>query len=127
MRSRTLVLLHVPVYLLALIGFLVLGRIATRTFIPHYGDLGGDMAKQTVARSALMLIHVTYDNPIERSLIAKVRVVDVSLEPAHCEDYPPAAADEHRDYVARVRLYTIYGIPIRTHTVTCGGWRWSRH
>ena len=62
------------------------------------------------------------DHPLQRLFIPAWRVVDVRREPGRCEE--PLGPLELRDYVADVRLYTLFALPYRTVAVTCGGAVW---
>ena len=109
-------------YTLALVGLLTVGRWVTRTATAGGYDAGGEPAAETVARASSELAHAMLDHPLQRLLIPVWRVVDVRREPGHCEE--PLGPLDLRDYVADVRLYTLFALPYRTVAVTCGGAVW---
>ena len=53
-------------------------------------------------------------------LLPRARVLDVKRAPGSCAAYPPGSVPDD-EYVAVVRLYTLFRIPARTFTVACGG------
>ena len=119
-HSRRFVLL--PVYALALVGLLAVGRWLTPAVVSDGYDAGADVAAATVARASAELAYSTLDHPVQRLLIPARRVVDVRREPGNCSE--PLGPPEHREYVADVRLYTLFALLYRTVTVTCGGAVW---
>jgi hypothetical protein len=52
--------------------------------------------------------------------LPRARVLDVKRAPGSCAAYPPGSVPDD-EYVAVVRLYTLFRIPARTFTVACGG------
>jgi hypothetical protein len=53
-------------------------------------------------------------------LLPRARVLDVKRAPGNCTAYPPGSVPDD-EYIAVVRLYTLFRIPARTFTVACGG------
>jgi len=85
-------------------------------------DASGDPAAEEVARASSELAYAMLDHPVQRLFIPAWRVVDVRREPGRCTEL--LGPSELRDYVAEVRLYTLFALPYRTVTVTCGGAVW---
>jgi hypothetical protein len=111
-----------PLYALALVGLLTVGRWVTRAAATGGYDAGGEPAAETVARASSELAHAMLNHPLQRLFIPAWRVMDVRREPGRCEE--PLGPPEVRAYVADVRLYTLFALPYRTVEVTCGGAVW---
>lgn len=112
----------VPLYGLALVGLVTMGRFVTDLAVTEGYAGGGTTAEATVGRASAELAYSMLDHPVQRLLLPAWRVVEVRSEKAHCTE--PLGEPALRDYVAEVRLYTLFALPYRTVTVTCGGRVW---
>ena len=109
------------------LAFLLIGWSIPKFLIRDGVDrFAGDPATHAVAEDALFGAWQLQDNPFARLLTPAARVVAVWADPGHCPIAEPGGQEAHAGYRARVRLYTLFGVPAGTIHVTCGGWQWSR-
>ncbi len=78
-----------------------------------------DPAEYRTAVNALRITHQGCEFTNFRPLLPRVRVIKVEKAPGSCRD--GAAEPDLVDYVAHVRLHTLFGVPTGTLRATCGG------
>jgi hypothetical protein len=101
-------------------GLTVVGHaVARRTIDDGIEQFGADPVAYAVAKQAHAMAWLAYVDHPDRLLVAAVRVVEVAHRPGHCQD---RSGDPTRDYVARVRFHTFFGLPFGDIHLTCGGW-----
>jgi hypothetical protein len=112
-----------PFYALAFVGLIALGRWLTQLVVTDGYAGEGTVAEATVGRASAELAYAMLDHPVQRLLLPAWRVLEVRREPGHCTE-PFPERPEIRDLMADVRIYTLFALPYRTVTVTCGGRIW---
>jgi hypothetical protein len=79
----------------------------------------GAPAEYRTAVNALRITHQGCEFTNFRPLLPRVRVVKVENAPGSCRDAAPEP--DLANYVAHVRLHTLFGVPTGTLRATCGG------
>lgn len=110
---------------LILVALLVVGRVVTASFVDDGIDRYAEgtperVVAETATRNAASLTRRMLLPRALFFLLPKVGATEVQLKEGHCTEYPPGSFP-HLDYVAEVRVYTLFAIPVRSFTLQCGG------
>ena len=97
------------------------GLLVTTTLSDGLDAYRDEPAHAAVARRALEAARGLNDAPGARILLPLVRVESVEREPGSCPGTHAGARDSLADYVAQVRTYPWYRIPVGRVEAWCGG------
>lgn len=97
------------------------GFLVTMTLSDGLAPYRDEPARAAVARRALEGVRRLNDAPGARIFLPLVRVESVARKPGSCPTDDPTARDSLADYVAHVRTYTWYRIPVGAMEAWCGG------
>jgi hypothetical protein len=103
----------------------VAGLASTMVLIPREPPELSPEARH-VATIAIQTDRMFRQHPLQRVTDVVVTPVTAAVKiehrPGSCTDASDPARPELRDYVATLRRYTAFAAPVKTYTVTCGGW-----
>ena len=116
------VLLRIMLFVVVLPLTLVAGYYTTTRLIPDTkpGLFLEDEDLAAAARRALILARLGCVEGLGSVFGLKLQVIEIELEPGYC----PPRLENTRSFRARVRSYTLFGIPMSTISVdSCGSTR----